>query len=65
MTARSTVKQGNVEILHHRTSSTVELKFGKPEAAYEVTEQSIEYDIWLDYSTFENLKEAIEKTNFP
>ena len=52
-------KEGNVKLIHHSTSSYIEIKV---ESDKEVKEMEDIESLWLTYEEFDNLKKAITKT---
>lgn len=52
MTNTSYVQKGGVELIHHSTSSLVEIRV--------TDEENVKQSIWLDYFDFDNLTSAME-----
>ncbi len=62
MSGWKTVEVKNVKMIHHSTASVIEIQIQTED---EISNNIQEQMIIFDYRTFENLKEAINKVDFP
>lgn len=53
---------GNIELIHHSTSSLIEMIITSHEPPEPYQSDMVKYTIWLDYKDFDDLKKAIELT---
>lgn len=54
----------SVKIVHHSVSSTIEVLISNNEEVKQGKVEKVTTKVWLDYGTFEDLKEVINKIDF-
>ena len=60
-----TVEVGTVKLIHHSTSSTIEMVVTDDEEVSQGVFEKVSNSFWFDYGTFPDLRDAINQTNFP
>jgi hypothetical protein len=65
MSGWKTVDVGTVRLIHHSTSSLVQMIVTEVQETSPGVHEEVSTDFWFDYQTFPDLREAINKTNFP
>lgn len=58
-------KKGSVKIIHHSTSSTIEIQVTSIEPVDWGKEESVTYRLWLNYEEFKCLKKVVNSVDFP
>lgn len=58
-------EEGTVKIIHHSTSSLIEMLVTRNEEVEEGIVEKVTTQMWFDYATFSDLREVINQTDFP
>ena len=54
-----------VKLKHHSTASLIEITITTNEEVEQGVFKDVEQEIWMEYSTFKDLRKAINLTEFP
>jgi hypothetical protein len=55
------IEVGNVTLIHHSTSSLIEMVITKDEEVEQGQVEKVMQKVWFDYGTFSDLRESINK----
>lgn len=58
-------EEGTVKIIHHSTSSSIEMLITTDEEAEQGRVEKSTIKVWFDYGTFSDLRKVINQTDFP
>ncbi len=59
------IKVNSVKIIHHSTSSSIEMLITTDEEIEQGKVEKVTQIIWFDYYTFSDLKKAVNQTDLP
>jgi hypothetical protein len=65
MSGWTKVKEDSVLLTHHSTASVIQITITQDEEVEQGKTEKQTFSIWLEYSTFCDLKNAVNKTDFP
>ena len=58
-------EEGTVKIIHHSTSSLIEMLITTDEEVEQGRVEKLTIKVWFDYGTFSDLRKVINQTDFP
>lgn len=58
-------EEGTVKLIHHSTSSTIEMLITTDEEVKPGKVEKVTTKIWFDYATFSDLRKVVNKTDLP
>lgn len=56
---------GDVKIIHHSTSSLIEMKITTDKEVEQDKWEKVTETVWFDYGTFSDLRKVVNQTDFP
>jgi hypothetical protein len=58
-------EEGTVKIIHHSTSSLIEMLITTDEEVEQGKIEKVTEKVWFDYGTFSDLRKVVNQTDFP